>query len=156
MPVCATQRAQANITEAAARKSDLYLRNVPSTNTSLQTRQVYSGKILRSLQTSRRMKCFRPQISAMDSSHSYPRSPQGLQRATTSCWPGDPIRGIKVARKKESKPQIRMALDGIDLDVAPGQIFGLLGPNGAGKSTTVGILTTRVRPTSGTGVDRAT
>src|SRR6476469_4512891 len=52
-------------------------------------------------------------------------------------------------RKKESKPQI-IALDGIDLDVAPGQIFGLLGPNGAGKSTTVGILTTRVRPTSGT------
>jgi ABC-2 type transport system ATP-binding protein len=31
----------------------------------------------------------------------------------------------------------------------PGEIFGLLGPNGAGKSTTVGILTTRVRPTSG-------
>ena len=51
-------------------------------------------------------------------------------------------------RKKESKPQI-IALDGIDLDVAPGQIFGLLGPNGAGKSTPVGILTTRVRPTSG-------
>jgi ABC-2 type transport system ATP-binding protein len=42
------------------------------------------------------------------------------------------------------------ALNGIDLEVAPGQIFGLLGPNGAGKSTTVGILTTRVRPTSGT------
>ncbi|HUJ31901.1 MAG TPA: ATP-binding cassette domain-containing protein [Candidatus Acidoferrum sp.] len=50
--------------------------------------------------------------------------------------------------KKEAKPQIT-ALDGIDLDVAPGQIFGLLGPNGAGKSTTVGVLTTRVRPTSG-------
>jgi ABC-2 type transport system ATP-binding protein len=52
-------------------------------------------------------------------------------------------------RSKEPKPQI-VALDGINLDVAPGQIFGLLGPNGAGKSTTVGILTTRVRPTSGT------
>jgi len=33
--------------------------------------------------------------------------------------------------------------------VLPGEIFGLLGPNGAGKSTTVGILTTRVRPTGG-------
>src|SRR2546426_993814 len=32
---------------------------------------------------------------------------------------------------------------------ALGEIFGLLGPNGAGKSTTVGILTTRVRPTGG-------
>jgi ABC-2 type transport system ATP-binding protein len=52
-------------------------------------------------------------------------------------------------RSNEPKPQI-VALDGINLDVAPGQIFGLLGPNGAGKSTTVGILTTRVRPTSGT------
>jgi ABC-2 type transport system ATP-binding protein len=51
--------------------------------------------------------------------------------------------------QKNPKPQIA-ALDGINLDVAPGQIFGLLGPNGAGKSTTVGILTTRVRPTSGT------
>ena len=50
---------------------------------------------------------------------------------------------------KEPKPQI-VALDGIDLEVEPGKIFGLLGPNGAGKSTTVGVLTTRVRPTSGT------
>src|SRR5438270_3377389 len=51
-------------------------------------------------------------------------------------------------RSKDAKPQIS-ALDGIDLEVAPGEIFGLLGPNGAGKSTTVGVLTTRVRPTSG-------
>ena len=51
-------------------------------------------------------------------------------------------------KEKEPKPQI-VALDGIDLEVEPGQIFGLLGPNGAGKSTTVGVLTTRVRPTSG-------
>src|SRR6202165_4025435 len=41
------------------------------------------------------------------------------------------------------------ALDGLSLEIFPGEIFGLLGPNGAGKSTTVGILTTRVRPTSG-------
>src|SRR5213593_4380867 len=43
------------------------------------------------------------------------------------------------------------ALADLTLDVAPGEIFGLLGPNGAGKSTTVGILTTRVRATSGEG-----
>jgi ABC-2 type transport system ATP-binding protein len=42
-----------------------------------------------------------------------------------------------------------VALDGLSLDVQGGEIFGLLGPNGAGKSTTVGILTTRVRPTNG-------
>ncbi|PWT88666.1 MAG: bacteriocin ABC transporter ATP-binding protein [Blastocatellia bacterium] len=42
-----------------------------------------------------------------------------------------------------------VALNGLSLEVLPGEIFGLLGPNGAGKSTTVGILTTRVRPTNG-------
>jgi ABC-2 type transport system ATP-binding protein len=50
--------------------------------------------------------------------------------------------------KQPPKTQIP-ALDGLSLEVAPGEIFGLLGPNGAGKSTTVGVLTTRVRPTSG-------
>jgi ABC-2 type transport system ATP-binding protein len=42
------------------------------------------------------------------------------------------------------------AVDGLDLKVHHGEIFGLLGPNGAGKTTTAGILTTRVVPTSGT------
>jgi ABC-2 type transport system ATP-binding protein len=42
-----------------------------------------------------------------------------------------------------------LAVDGVDLDVAPGEFFGLLGPNGAGKTTTIGMLTTRVVPTSG-------
>jgi ABC-2 type transport system ATP-binding protein len=41
------------------------------------------------------------------------------------------------------------AVDGLDLTVYHGEIFGLLGPNGAGKTTTVGMLTTRVIPTSG-------
>ncbi len=41
------------------------------------------------------------------------------------------------------------AVDGLDLEVAQGEIFGLLGPNGAGKTTTAGMLTTRVVPTSG-------
>jgi len=42
------------------------------------------------------------------------------------------------------------AVDGIDLSVAPGEIYGFLGPNGAGKSTTVHMLTTLLPPTSGT------
>ncbi|MGW6796551.1 ATP-binding cassette domain-containing protein [Streptomyces chartreusis] len=41
------------------------------------------------------------------------------------------------------------ALDGMDITVEPGTVFGLLGPNGAGKSTTVKILTTLARPDSG-------
>ena len=41
------------------------------------------------------------------------------------------------------------AVDGLNLTVFQGEIFGLLGPNGAGKTTTAGILTTRVVPTSG-------
>ena len=49
---------------------------------------------------------------------------------------------------KQPKPHI-VALDGISLEVEPSEIFCLLGPNGAGKSTTVGVLTTRVRATSG-------
>jgi ABC-2 type transport system ATP-binding protein len=42
------------------------------------------------------------------------------------------------------------AVDGIDLTVSPGEIYGFLGPNGAGKSTTVHMLTTLLPPTAGT------
>jgi len=42
------------------------------------------------------------------------------------------------------------AVDGIDLHVGPGEIYGFLGPNGAGKSTTVHMLTTLLPPTAGT------
>jgi ABC-2 type transport system ATP-binding protein len=42
------------------------------------------------------------------------------------------------------------AVDGIDLTVDPGEIYGFLGPNGAGKSTTVHMLTTLLPPTAGT------
>jgi len=41
------------------------------------------------------------------------------------------------------------AVDQLDLSVRGGEIFGLVGPNGAGKTTTVGMLTTRIIPTSG-------
>ena len=49
---------------------------------------------------------------------------------------------------KVFKGEIR-AVDGVDLLVAPGEIYGFLGPNGAGKSTTVLVLTTLLPPTSG-------
>ena len=43
-----------------------------------------------------------------------------------------------------------LAVDGIDLDVRSGHVFGFLGPNGAGKSTTIKLLTTLIPPTNGT------
>src|SRR4029079_18514134 len=49
---------------------------------------------------------------------------------------------------REFKGGVR-AVDGIDLEVAEGEIYGFLGPNGAGKSTTVHVLTTLLPPTSG-------
>ena len=57
--------------------------------------------------------------------------------------------GMRGTSPKTKKAFEILALDGISLAIQPGEIFGLLGPNGAGKSTTIGILTTRVRPTSG-------
>ncbi|MCC7364365.1 MAG: ATP-binding cassette domain-containing protein [Dehalococcoidia bacterium] len=56
-----------------------------------------------------------------------------------------------VARQlvKHFAPDIR-AVDGIDLDVPEGHIFGFLGQNGSGKTTTVKMLATLLRPTSGT------
>src|SRR5260370_17413984 len=56
--------------------------------------------------------------------------------------------GAPKAKGKQPKPEI-VALDGISLEILPGEIFCLLGPHGAGTSSTVGVLTTRVRPTSG-------
>ena len=44
------------------------------------------------------------------------------------------------------------AVDGVDLAVERGEVFGFLGPNGAGKSTTVRMLTTLLRPTGRAGV----
>lgn len=55
-----------------------------------------------------------------------------------------------VARSLSKSYGSVVAVDGIDLDVRSGSVFGFLGPNGAGKSTTIKMLTTLVLPTSGT------
>ena len=54
----------------------------------------------------------------------------------------------KLVKVFEGKPPVT-AVNGIDLEVPDGGIFGLLGPNGAGKTTTISMCTTRVLPTSG-------
>jgi ABC-2 type transport system ATP-binding protein len=61
-----------------------------------------------------------------------------------------PSRGIEArALTREFKGGV-LAVAGIDLHVAEGEIYGFLGPNGAGKSTTVHMLVTLLPPTSGT------
>ncbi len=45
-----------------------------------------------------------------------------------------------------------LAVDGLNLEVKEGEVFGFLGPNGAGKTTTVRMLTSLIRPTSGKAV----
>src|SRR5438067_8831272 len=57
------------------------------------------------------------------------------------------IEATQLVREFKNGPR---AVDGIDLGVSPGEIYGFLGPNGAGKSTTVHMLTTLLPPTSGT------
>src|SRR5690242_14466773 len=52
-------------------------------------------------------------------------------------------------RQGREKVEVR-AVDGVDLDVAEGEVVGFLGPNGAGKTTTLRMLTTLLRPTAGT------
>ena len=63
--------------------------------------------------------------------------------------PAAPIRTVALHKTYRSGGREVRAVDGVDLEVPQGEFFGLLGPNGAGKSTTIGMLTTRVIPTSG-------
>jgi len=80
--------------------------------------------------------------SATDERRPKLHSIDGLgQNATTPA--------VEVSQLRKTYPGGVAAVKGIDFEVAPGEVFGLLGPNGAGKSTTIGMLTTIVRPTSG-------
>jgi len=65
---------------------------------------------------------------------------------TTEAQHGGGIEVEDLVREFKNGPR---AVDGIDLEVAQGEIYGFLGPNGAGKSTTVLMLTTLLPPTAG-------
>ena len=58
------------------------------------------------------------------------------------------VDGLRKTFERRGSPPVR-AVDGLTFSVPAGHIFGLLGPNGAGKTTTLKILTTLLRPTSG-------
>jgi ABC-2 type transport system ATP-binding protein len=62
----------------------------------------------------------------------------------SSSSPAVSVRGLERAFKGGIK-----AVDGLDLEVREGEIYGFLGPNGAGKTTTVRILVTLLKPTAG-------
>jgi ABC-2 type transport system ATP-binding protein len=66
------------------------------------------------------------------------------ERTPVASDPAVDVRGVV----KRFGPDI-VAVDGLDLSIAEGEIYGLLGPNGAGKSTTLRMLLGLVRPTSG-------
>ena len=76
-----------------------------------------------------------------------PDSPPRVDLSATGDAPPPIIRIEKLTKRYDGADF--NAVDGLDLTIAPGEIFGLLGPNGAGKTTTAGMLTTRVIPTSG-------
>ena len=63
---------------------------------------------------------------------------------------GPAIEARALRRVYKAKPSPVVALDGVDLEVPAGELFGLLGPNGAGKTTLIKILTTLLLPTAGT------
>jgi len=52
-------------------------------------------------------------------------------------------------RSRETRHGVKVALNGLDLEVRAGEVFGFLGPNGAGKTTTMNVLLGFVPPTSG-------
>jgi ABC-2 type transport system ATP-binding protein len=58
------------------------------------------------------------------------------------------IKDYRTARRGRTTGHVR-ALDGLDLEIRRGEVFGFLGPNGAGKSTTIRILLDQLRPTAG-------
>src|SRR5271167_5274733 len=64
-------------------------------------------------------------------------------------WGAALIVQVEGLRKVYEGKQRVVAVDGIDLNVREGELYGLLGPNGAGKTTTISICTTRALPTAG-------
>ena len=72
-----------------------------------------------------------------------PSGPPSVDAAGPAGGPAIRVRGLTKVFGSTA------AVDGLDLDVPPGEVFGFLGPNGAGKSTTIRLLLGLLRPTAG-------
>ena len=69
--------------------------------------------------------------------------------ATPTQFPGPMIATSDLRRTFKTRAGVVDAVDGVDLHVGAGEIFGFLGPNGAGKTTTLRMLATLLKPTAG-------
>src|SRR5512144_1561359 len=67
---------------------------------------------------------------------------------TVSEYPAAPDAAVCVTGLVKRYEDV-VAVDGVDLEVRPGECFGLLGPNGAGKTTTIEVLVGLLAPTAG-------
>ena len=92
-----------------------------------------------------------PRLDSSAVSSPPPASPAAPSPADSSAEPlpavASPVVQLRGLVKEYGK---LTALGGVDLDIAPGEIFGLLGPNGAGKTTLISIVAGLVRATAGT------
>jgi ABC-2 type transport system ATP-binding protein len=79
----------------------------------------------------------------------YPLPARAAKAAAAARGAGAAARTSGEAGGKPAGGAGILAVDRLDLRIRAGEFFGLLGPNGAGKTTTIGMLTTRVLPTSG-------
>jgi ABC-2 type transport system ATP-binding protein len=106
--------------------------------------ETWEGLLESSLFTDGRWEMRRPRHAGLASSDRQPRLPDYARfRSFMELTPTISTQGL-TRRFGEL-----LAVDGINLQVAPGQFFGFLGPNGAGKSTTIKMLTGLLAPSSG-------
>ncbi|MBO0867258.1 MAG: ABC transporter ATP-binding protein [Micromonosporaceae bacterium] len=86
-------------------------------------------------------------VATNQSAHRHSEPPPVPSRGA-----GAAITTVELGKTYRSRGGPVVALRGLSMEVQRGELFGLLGPNGAGKSTTIGILTTLIRPSSGSAI----